>query len=180
MDSRLLGLFLVFAPLSLMSFGGGQAIIADMQHQTVDVQHWMSGRDFVDVFAISRAAPGPSTLIAALIGWHVAGLAGAVIAAIAIYLPSSLVVYAAVRWWHASKDSSWRVILQRGLMPVAVGLVFAGALAVLEAARADALQIFTTVVAAGLLLMTRVSVYIVMAAAALVFGLLSITGAGFG
>ena len=65
-------------------------------------------------------------------------------------------------------------------MPVAVGLVFAGALAVLEAARADALQIFTTVVAAGLLLMTRVSVYIVMAAAALVFGLLSITGAGFG
>src|SRR5206468_2888254 len=80
-DSRMLGLFLVFAPLSLMSFGGGQAIIADMQHQTVDVQHWMSGRDFVDLFAISRAAPGPSTLIAALIGWNVAGLGGAIVAA---------------------------------------------------------------------------------------------------
>jgi chromate transporter len=171
MDSRLLGLFLVFAPLSLMSFGGGQAIIADMQHQTVDVQHWMSGRDFVDVFAISRAAPGPSTLIAALIGWHVAGLPGAVMAAIAIYLPSSLVVYAAVRWWHASKDSPWRGILQRALTPVAVGLVFAGAVAVLQAARVDALQIFATVITAGLLLTTRVGVYSIMAGAAVVFGL---------
>jgi chromate transporter len=174
MDSRLLTLFLVFAPLSLMSFGGGQAIIADMQHQTVDIQHWMSGREFVDIFAVSRAAPGPSTLIAALIGWHVAGLPGAVVAAIAIYLPSSLIVYAAVRWWHASKDSPWRSILQRGLTPVAVGLVFAGALAVLQAARVDALQIFATVLTAGLLLTTRVGVYAIMAGAALLFGLLQL------
>ncbi len=171
MDSRLLGLFLVFAPLSLMSFGGGQAIIADMQHQTVDIQRWMSGRDFVDVFAISRAAPGPSTLIAALIGWHVAGLPGAIIAAIAIYLPSSLIVYAAVRWWHSSKDSPWRGILQRGLTPVAVGLVFAGAAAVLQAARVDALQIFAVVVTAGLLIMTRVSVYAIMGGAAAIFAM---------
>lgn len=169
MDSRLLGLFLVFAPLSLMSFGGGQAIIADMQHQTVDVQHWMSGPDFVDIFAISRAAPGPSTLIAALIGWHVAGLPGAIMATIAIYLPSSLIVYAAVRWWHASRESAWRGILQRGLMPVAVGLVFAGALSVLQAAHADALQIFATAVTAGLLLLTRVGVYTIMGGAVLVF-----------
>ena len=174
MDSRLLSLFLVFAPLSLMSFGGGQAIIADMQHQTVDIQHWMTGREFVDIFAVSRAAPGPSTLIAALIGWHVAGLSGAVIAAFAIYLPSSLIVYAAVRWWHASKDSPWRSILQRGLTPVAVGLVFAGALAVLQAARVDALQIAATIITAGLLLTTRVGVYAIMAGAALVFGVLQL------
>ena len=174
MESRLLGLFLVFAPLSLMSFGGGQAIIADMQHQTVDIQHWMSGREFVDIFAVSRAAPGPSTLIAALIGWHVAGLPGAVIAAVAIYLPSSLVVYAAVRWWHASKDSPWRGALERGLTPVAVGLVFAGALAVLEAAHVSALQIVTTVVAAALLLYTRASVYTIMVVAAMAFAALQL------
>lgn len=170
-ESRLLGLFLVFAPLSLMSFGGGQAIIADMQHQTVDIQHWMSGRDFVDIFAISRAAPGPSTLIAALIGWHIAGFWGALVAAIAIYLPSSLVVYAAVRWWHASAESPWRAILQRGLTPVAVGLVFAGALSVLEAAHVSALQLFATAIAAGLLTTTRISMYAIMGGAAVVFGL---------
>lgn len=173
-DIRLLTLVLVFAPLSLISFGGGQAIIADMQHQVVDVRHWMSGPQFADLFALSRAAPGPSTLIAALIGWQVAGFAGAVVGTLAIYIPSSLLVYGAVRWWHASKDSPWRSILQRGLTPVAVGLVFAGALAVLQAARVDALQIFATVLTAGLLLTTRVGVYAIMAGAALLFGLLQL------
>jgi len=171
-EARLLALMLVFAPLSLISFGGGQAIIADMQHQVVDIQKWMSGPDFADLFAISRAAPGPSTLIAALIGWQVAGLAGAIVGTLAIYIPSSLVVYGAVRWWHASTESPWRTALERGLMPVAVGLVFAGALAVLQAAHVDARQIFTTVLAAALLLYTRVSVYVIMAVAALAFAAL--------
>jgi chromate transporter len=171
-DARLLTIILVFAPLSLISFGGGQAIIADMQHQVVDIRHWMSGPEFADLFALSRAAPGPSTLIAALIGWQVAGFAGAIVGTLAIYIPSSLVVYGAVRWWHASKDSPWRTALERGLMPVAVGLVFAGALAVLEAAHVSALQIFTTVVAAGLLLYTKISVYVIMALTALAFAAL--------
>lgn len=171
-EARLLALVLVFAPLSLLSFGGGQAIVADMQHQVVDVRHWLSGPEFADLFALSRAAPGPSTLIAALIGWQVAGFAGAVLATLAIYIPSSFVVYGAVRWWHAAKDSPWRGALERGLTPVAVGLVFAGALAVLQAAHVNSLQIFTTIVVAGLLIATRVGIYLIMAVTALVYGLL--------
>jgi chromate transporter len=171
-------LILVFAPLSLMSFGGGQAIVADMQHQTVDVHQWMSGREFVDLFALSRAAPGPSTLIAALIGWQVAGLAGAIVATLAIYIPSSIAVYGAVRWWHASKDSPWRGILERGPRSGRGGLVFAGAWAVLvkvnemQNVTTVALQLFTTMVAAGLLIGTRIGVYSIMAAAALIYALL--------
>ena len=172
-DLRLVGLLFVFAPLSLVSFGGGQAIVAEMQHQIVDVQHWMTGPEFVDLFALSRAAPGPSTLIAALIGWQVAGLLGAILATLAIYIPSSLVVYGVTRWWHKSSDSPWRGVLEKGLAPVAVGLVFAGALAVLEAARVDALQIVTTIIAAGLLIYTRVSVYVLMLIAAAGFAALT-------
>ena len=171
-ETRLFNLILVFAPLSLLSFGGGQAIVADMQHQVVDVQHWISGPQFADLFALSRAAPGPSTLIAALIGWQVAGFAGAVVATLAIYIPSSLVVYAAVRWWHASKASPWRGALERGLLPVAVGLVFAGALAVLEAAHVNALQLATTALVTGLLLFSRVGIYGIMAATAVIYALL--------
>jgi chromate transporter len=132
----------------------------------------MTGPEFADFFALSRAAPGPSTLISALIGWKVAGPLGAIAATLAIYVPSSLTVYGAVRWWHASKDSPWRGALERGLAPVAVGLVFAGAIAVMQAAQVNAMQIFTTLLAAGLLIFTRIGVYAIMAAAALVFGLL--------
>jgi chromate transporter len=174
MDSRLLGLIFVFAPLSLVSFGGGQAIIADMQHQTVDVQHWLSGSQFSELFAISRAAPGPSTLISALIGWQVAGFQGALVAALAIYVPSSIVVYGASRWWHARADSPWRGILERGLAPIAVGLVFAAALSVVQAAGAGPLQIATAGIACLLLIFTNVSAYILMAAAATLFAALTL------
>ena len=58
-EHKLLTLIAVFAPLSLVSIGGGPAIIAEMQHQAVTVQGWMTQREFADLFAISRAAPGP-------------------------------------------------------------------------------------------------------------------------
>ena len=172
MDNKLPGLFFVFGSLSLFSFGGGQAIIADMQHQVVDVRHWMSAREFVDLFALSRASPGPSTLIAALIGWHVAGFLGALVGTIGMYLPSSIVMYGAVRWWHAKADSPFRIALQRGLAPIALGLVLAGALTVLEAAQANTLQLATALVTAGLLLYTKTGPYLMMAIAAILFGAL--------
>jgi len=172
MDSRFIFIFLVFAPLSLFSFGGGQAIIAEMQHQVVDVQHWMTNQEFVDLFALSRAAPGPSTLIAALIGWHVAGFLGALAGTLGIYLPSSIVMYAAIRWWHAQADSPWRRLLQKGLAPIALGLVLAGAATVLQAAQANALQLIVAVAGAALLLYTKIGPYPLMAAAALGFGVL--------
>ena len=52
-------LLAVFAPLSLLTIGGGQSVVADIQRQVVDVHHWMTAREFVDLFAISRMTPGP-------------------------------------------------------------------------------------------------------------------------
>jgi chromate transporter len=134
MDRSLLGLIIVFAPLSLFSFGGGQAVVADFQYQSVVVHGWLTNEQFTDLYAVSRAAPGPSTLIAALIGWQVYGFIGAVVACLAIYVPSSIVVYGATSWWHKNEKSPWRVAIEKGLGPIAVGLVFAGILAVLRAA----------------------------------------------
>jgi chromate transporter len=102
----------------------------------------------------------------------VAGFLGAVVGTLAIYIPSSFVVYGAVRWWHASQDSPWRGAFERGLTPVAVGLVFAGALAVLQAAHVNAVQIFTTMIVTGLLISGRVGIYPIMAATASVYALL--------
>lgn len=174
MMGRLLGLVLVFAPLSVLSFGGGQAIIADMQHQTVAVHGWLTDAQFVDLFAVSRAAPGPTTLIAALIGWQVAGFAGALVAALAMYVPSSIIVYAATRWWNRRAGSPWREALERGLAPVAVGLIFAGAYTVTRAAQLDWLGFATLAVALAVLLATRISTYALMGAAAVLFVLVQL------
>jgi chromate transporter len=60
-DNPLLALILVFVPFSLVSVGGGPSILAGIQHQTVDVRHWLDAREFLDIFAIARAAPGPGS-----------------------------------------------------------------------------------------------------------------------
>ena len=95
----LLALVLVFVPLSLLSIGGGASLLADMEHQSVGVHGWTTPREFADLFAISRAAPGPGTMLSTLIGWKAAGWAGAITATVALYLRSSLLVFSIARLW---------------------------------------------------------------------------------
>lgn len=128
----LLALALVFAPLSLLSIGGGASLLAEIEHQSVSVHAWTTQREFADLFAISRAAPGPGTMLSTLIGWKVAGLAGALTATIALYLPSSLLVYGLARLWGRWRGSVWHSAVERGLSPIAAGLILAGGLAVLR------------------------------------------------
>ena len=174
MGRSLLALLLVFSPLSIMSIGGGQATIPAMQHQAVVVHGWLTNGEFADLFAISRAAPGPSSLIAALIGWQVLGFWGAVAATLGIFLPSSLLMYAVSAWWHRSEDSAIRRAIERGLAPIALGLVFAGAITVLRAAHAGVLVLATVAVVCLLQSTTRFSTHATLGAVASVYLLLFI------
>jgi chromate transporter len=131
-DNPLLALLVTFAPLSLASIGGGLSILSDIQHQSVDVHHWLTQAQFLDDFGISRAAPGPNTLIVTLIGWQVAGWAGAAVASIAIFVPSSVLAYGLARVWRRYRGAPWQRKIERGLAPIAAGLILAGALNVLR------------------------------------------------
>lgn len=125
-------LFAVFAPLSLISLGGGQSVIADMNKQVVDFHHWMSQADFVDLFAISRAAPGPGSLLATLIGWKVGGFPGAVVASLALFLPAGLLAFFVARIWNRNQGRAWHRTCERGLAPIATGLLLASAFTILS------------------------------------------------
>ena len=175
-DSRLIGLILVFAPLSILSFGGGQAIVADIQYQTVEVHKWLTNSEFVDMFAISRASPGPSTLIVALIGWHVDGLAGALVAVLAIFVPSSILVYVASSWWQRSAASPLRMAIEHGLQPVAVGLIFAGLVVLVQAAKMDYLQLATLAICTAILYFTKFSSYRLLFIVAATYGVIAYAG----
>jgi chromate transporter len=122
----------VFAPLSLLAFGGGQGIVADIGQQAT-AHGWVTQREFVDLFAVSRAAPGPGALLATLIGWKAGGWAGAAVASLALFVPSSLLVYAVtVAWTRLGRHPRLR-LLENALAPVAAGLLMAGAVAVIRA-----------------------------------------------
>ena len=168
---RLLEIVWVFAPMSLLSFGGGQAIIPEMQHKTVDIHHWLDGKTFADIFGLSRAAPGPSTLIVALIGWQVAGFAGALAATISIFLPSSLLLYAVSTWWRRNPDSPMREAVDRGLAPVATGLFFAGPVVILRSAHAGWFEMATTASVCLMLFFTRAGPYAIATSIVAIYSL---------
>ena len=87
MIATLLQLAALFSLLSVLAFGGGAGVIPDMQRAAVDMHHWVTAPEFLDMFAISRAAPGPGSLIVLLVGQRAAGPAGAAVAGLAMFAP---------------------------------------------------------------------------------------------
>lgn len=67
-----------FAVMSLFAVGGANAAIPEMHRIAVELRHWMTDKQFADIFAISQLSPGPNVLIVTLIGYSVAGVPGAV------------------------------------------------------------------------------------------------------
>jgi chromate transporter len=122
----LVDLALYFGLLSLISVGGMPSVITEMQRYVVDVRHWVTAADFIQMFAIGQAAPGPNVLIAGLIGWKVAGVGGAFVALGAMCGPAGLVAFWVAGVWERMKDSPWRAVAQRAMAPIVVGLIFSG------------------------------------------------------
>jgi chromate transporter len=132
--STLLTLAGYFALLSLFAIGGANAALPEMHRLAVDVEHWMSDRQFADMFAIAQVTPGPNVIVVTLIGYHVAGLAGALVATLAMCGPTCLFAFFIGRVWERFKDAPWRIAIQAALVPISIGLIGASALVVTRAA----------------------------------------------
>jgi len=131
MIATLLQLAGLFALLSMLAIGGGAGVLPDMQRAAV-AHGWVTPHEFLQMFAISRAAPGPGSQIVVLIGQKAAGLAGAAVAFMAMFGPSSLIVFFTARFWHRAEHTAWRGLLERAMAPVAIGMTFASGLALLR------------------------------------------------
>ena len=172
MSATLLQLLALFASLSLVAVGGGNGVIPAMQRAAVDQHHWMSASQFLDAFALSRAAPGPGSLIVVLVGQKAAGLPGALAAAIGMYTPSCLAVFLAAKAWRRHEHAPWRAVVERALAPVSTGMIFASALVLVRGTGTGWAGWATTAAATVLLALTRLNPLWVMAAAAGGFALL--------
>lgn len=142
-------LFLEFALLSFVAFGGATALLPEMHRVVVENHHWLDETTFTHLYAIAQAAPGPNVLVVTLIGWKVAGLAGAMAATLAMCLPMSVVIYLLIDRWESFAGARWQKALSLGVAPLAVGLVFSGATLIAQAAGlawGGALLVLATVV----------------------------------
>lgn len=124
--SVLVDMALYFSVLSLVSVGGLPAVLPELQRYVVDVRGWLTAGDFIQLYAIGQAAPGPNMLIVSLIGWKIAGLPGALVALGALCGPAGVIAYGVADVWERFKGSRWRIAIQRAMVPVVVGFVVSG------------------------------------------------------
>ncbi|HET7882333.1 MAG TPA: chromate transporter [Acetobacteraceae bacterium] len=164
----LAALALVFLQLSLLSFGGTNSVLPEMQRQVTDVHGWLTADEFASLFALAQAAPGPNMLVVTLIGWRVAALPGALVTTIGVALPSSVLTFFGYRLWHRFRDARWRRLVQAGLRPVTAGLIMASAALLIRATSVGWGTAAITVVAAALFLFSRLHPLLVLAAGAAV------------
>lgn len=122
----LLELVAVFGRLSLLAIGGGIAILPEMQRLTVSHYRWVTDQQFRDSYSLGQVTPGPGMLMAVVIGYRAAGIAGALVALAAMFLPTCALTALVGSRWDRLAASPWRISVQRGMAPVTVGLMLAG------------------------------------------------------
>ncbi len=172
MNSPLVSLFVYFAALSLFAVGGANAAIPEIHRIAVEVMHWMSDRQFADMFAISQVSPGPNVIIVTLIGYHVAGFVGAAVATLAMVGPTCVLAFVVSRVWDRFKAARWRIALQAGLVPVSLGLIAASAFVLARTADHNVVAGVVTAVTATVAFATRINPLWLFAAG----GVLGLTG----
>lgn len=132
--STVFELFLEFALLSSVAFGGATASLSEMHRIVVENHHWLDDQTFTHLYAIAQSAPGPNVLVVTLIGWEVAGLAGALAATLGMCLPMSVLIYLLIDRWESFAGRRWQKAISLGVAPLAVGLIFSGAALIARAA----------------------------------------------
>lgn len=118
--------FIVSLWLGIVSFGGGLAIVPEMHRQFVEVNGWVSAREFADGYALAQLSPGPNMLCVVFYGYTAAGLAAALLAPIAMVMPGVTASAICGRAWAKLAHNVWLVRLRRGLLPVGLGLMAGG------------------------------------------------------
>ncbi|MBS7811946.1 chromate transporter [Roseococcus pinisoli] len=130
----LLGQILIaFATLSLLAIGGANAVLPEMHRLLVDVHHWMDDATFTQLFALAQAAPGPNILAASVMGWHIAGPAGMMVATLGMLVPAACLAWIMAGLTIRLRGNTWMKPAQFGLVPIAVGLIAASGLIMAQA-----------------------------------------------
>ena len=168
----LFSIALTFGWLSLFAVGGAAAAIPEIHRIAVDLNHWMTDTQFADAYAMSQLSPGPNVLIVSLVGYQVAGIAGALVATVAMCGPTAAMAYTVSRLLHRAGSSPWPALIQKALVPVSIGLMAASGLVVAVAADGSVVAALLTLAAAVIAAITRVNpVWLLLAG-----GLLGLTG----
>jgi chromate transporter len=152
-----LGLFAHFLMISMLAIGGAIAAAPEMHRYVVVEQGWLSDAQFTSSVALAQAAPGPNLLFVAVIGWNLAGIAGAAVTMIGILIPSTTFALAVTRWAAQRRDSRAVRAFTSGMAPLTLGLLLATGWVLTEPMRDSIGAMVLVVATAAIVWRTRLS-----------------------
>ena len=127
-----------FLKVGAATFGGGLTIIAFVQEQVVDQLRWITAEEFLVGLALGQVTPGPIIMVAAFVGYKVAGAFGAAVAACAIFLPSFVLMHSILPVLDRVRSLAWVRAAMRGISPAVVGAISVSVLQLAPHAAPDA------------------------------------------
>jgi chromate transporter len=127
-------IFILFTRVAIFSWGGGPASLALMQRETTSALWtppggsapipWVTPEEFADAVAIGNALPGPiAPQVSAYVGYKLAGIPGAVMAAAGTVLPTTILMLIMVVYFFAIKDTPAVKAMLTAVRPVVIGLL---------------------------------------------------------
>lgn len=155
-----------FSMLSFLAVGGANSVVPEIHRQVVELNGWVSDRQFGELFAIAQASPGPNVVFVTLLGFHVAGIAGALAATVAMIAPTCALTYLVSRLFDRFKHAAWRNVLQAALVSMSIGLIAASALIIVRSADHDWKTLAVTAASFAMTYWTRISLLVPLAVAA--------------
>ncbi len=157
-------LWLLTTHLAILSFaavGGGVIMLApDIHRYVVDVHSWVTDEQFTAAYAIAQASPGPNMLFVTLVGWQIAGWAGAVGATFAVILPPATLTYLVTTFstrGRGARVGRFGKAVRNGLAPLSVGLLLAGVWVLFDSTHGGWREVLAVGTTLAIMLRTRIN-----------------------
>jgi chromate transporter len=166
-EFTLLALFLTFLKIGATLYGSGYVLLAFLHDDFVSRLGWLTDRQLLDAVAVGQFTPGPVFTTATFIGYLLGGFSGALVATVAIFLPSFVFVAIVYPFVPRLRESPWTARFLDGANAAAVGLMAAVAWQLATSSIVDVITAVLALAAAAVLLRTKVnSAWLVLAAGA--------------
>ena len=160
--ASLLPLAAFLVKVGALTFGGGLTMIAFMQEQLVSQFHWLTPQEFIDGLALGQFTPGPILMVAAYVGYKIAGVTGAVVGGAAAFLPSFVMMLAILPTFDRVRRLVWTRAALRGIAPAVIGVLAVSLVRLAPYALPDVFAIATLLATVVVLLVWRVATLKIM------------------
>lgn len=117
-------LFWSFLKIGALTFGGGYAMIAIIEHEVITRRGWIARSDFLDLLALAQSAPGPISLnTAVFVGYRLKGLRGAFASILGIVIPSFVIILLVALLFADVRHNPYVDAAFKGMRPAVIALI---------------------------------------------------------